>query len=164
VRRSRGTEAANESDGLVFNGCAEVAVMTTMLADRSCVSCRGDIPQLNAEERQALLRDLGDGWSMIRDHHLEKTYEVRNFRSALGFANALGEIADQQGHHPEITLARGEVTLRIWTHKIDGLTESDFFFAAKAERAFRLLPSRTESLDRKSTDPPRAIPTQDKTR
>jgi 4a-hydroxytetrahydrobiopterin dehydratase len=89
---------------------------------------------LKGEDLQRLLRELGGGWEAIRDHHLEKAYKFQNFREALAFANVVGEIAEREGHHPEITVAWGRVVLRIWTHKIDGLTESDFVLAAKAER------------------------------
>lgn len=111
--------------------------MTTELANRKCVPCRIGVPPLKGEDLRRLLDELGSGWEAIRDHHLEKTYKCRNFREALDFTNAVGQIAEEEGHHPEVTLAWGRVTLRIWTHKIDGLTESDFFLAAKADCAFR---------------------------
>ncbi len=109
--------------------------MTTTLADKTCVPCRGGVPPLKGPELQRLLGELGGGWEAVRDHHLEKLYNFENFRQALDFTNAVGEIAEQQGHHPEITLTWGKVTVRVWTHKIDGLTESDFVLAAKADRA-----------------------------
>jgi len=92
---------------------------------------------LKGENLRRLLSELEGGWEVIQDHHLEKTYKFQNFREALDFTNAVGEIAEREGHHPEITLTWGKVTLRIWTHKIDGLTESDFVLAAKADQAFR---------------------------
>ena len=70
---------------------------------------------------------------MVDEHHLEKEYRFRNFREALAFTNKVGEMAEAQGHHPDIYLAWGKVRLTVWTHKIDGLTESDFVFAAKAD-------------------------------
>ena len=109
--------------------------MTTPLADKTCLPCRGGVPPLQGAELQRLLSELGNGWTVIREHHLEKTYAFTDFRQALNFTNAVGEIAEQQGHHPEITLTWGKVTVRVWTHKIDGLTESDFVLAAKADRA-----------------------------
>lgn len=71
---------------------------------------------------------------MVDEHHLEKTYPFKDFREALAFTNRVGELAENQGHHPDIYLAWGKVQLKIWTHKIDGLTESDFVFAAKADQ------------------------------
>jgi 4a-hydroxytetrahydrobiopterin dehydratase len=70
----------------------------------------------------------------VDEHHLEKEYKFRNFQEALDFTNHVGELAERQNHHPDIYLAWGKVRLTIWTHKIDGLTESDFVFAAKADQ------------------------------
>ena len=78
---------------------------------------------------------LGGGWKVVGEHHLEKEYTFKNFRTALDFTDRVGELAEAQGHHPDIYLAWGRVKLTIWTHKIDGLTESDFIFAAKADAA-----------------------------
>ena len=71
---------------------------------------------------------------MIAEHHLERSYKFKNFREALAFTNRVGELAEAQGHHPDISLGWGRVQLQLWTHKIDGLTESDFVFAAKVDR------------------------------
>lgn len=81
------------------------------------------------------MADLGNDWRLVDQHHLEKEYRFRNFRDALEFTNRVGELAEQQGHHPDIHLAWGMVKLQVWTHKINGLTESDFVFAAKADQA-----------------------------
>ena len=77
---------------------------------------------------------LGGGWQVVNEHHLEKEYKFKDFREALAFTNKIGELAEAQGHHPDIYLAWGKVKVTIWTHKIDGLTESDFVLAAKADR------------------------------
>lgn len=84
---------------------------------------------------EALLEQLEDGWNLQRSEHLylEKTYRFKNFREALDFVNAIGELAERVNHHPDIMLAWGRVTLSIWTHKIKGLSESDFIFAAKCD-------------------------------
>lgn len=105
------------------------------LAAMECVPCKGGVPPLEGKELDDLLSALGGDWRVIEGHHLAKEYRFKNFREALGFTNAVGELAEQQGHHPDIFLAWGKVGLTIWTHKIDGLTESDFVFAAKADRA-----------------------------
>ena len=107
------------------------------LSEKTCIPCRGGIPPLQGEAQQRLLGELGNGWTVITDHHMEKTFKFKNFLEALNFTNAAGQIAEQQNHHPEITLTWGVVTVRVWTHKIDGLTESDFILAAKAEQAYR---------------------------
>ena len=112
--------------------------MTTCeLADRQCVPCRGGVPPLKGDELEAFKKQIGAEWAVIDEHHLERTYRFKNFREALAFTNAVGEVAEQEGHHPEITLTWGKVTIRIWTHKIDGLTESDFVLAAQGDRALR---------------------------
>jgi 4a-hydroxytetrahydrobiopterin dehydratase len=74
-----------------------------------------------------------DGWEVVGNHHLEKTYRFPDFASALAFVNRAGAIAEEQGHHPDLTLSWGRVQMQIWTHKIDGLTESDFILAAKCD-------------------------------
>ena len=105
------------------------------LAQKKCIPCRGGVPALKGRELDALLSKLDSGWNVIEEHHLEKEYNFDNFRQALEFTNRVGEIAEEEGHHPDIFLSWGMVRLAIWTHKIDGLTESDFILAAKADRA-----------------------------
>jgi 4a-hydroxytetrahydrobiopterin dehydratase len=77
-----------------------------------------------------------DGWKIIEEHHLTKTFKFPNFRGALGFVNRVGELAEEQGHHPDIFLAWGKVEITIWTHKVNGLTESDFILAAKIDQLY----------------------------
>ena len=103
------------------------------LASRECVPCRGGVPSLGAEEIGSLLEQLGNHWEVIENHHLSKTYDFPDFVQALAFTNRAGEMAEEQGHHPDIHLAWGKVGITVWTHKIDGLTESDFIFAAKCD-------------------------------
>ena len=106
------------------------------LADQQCVPCRGGVPPLGAERIAELLRELEPGWESVRGHHLRKTYKSKDFKSSLAFVNRIGAMAEEQGHHPDLHLAWGKVVVEIWTHKIDGLTESDFIFAAKCDRLF----------------------------
>ncbi|HLB36235.1 MAG TPA: 4a-hydroxytetrahydrobiopterin dehydratase [Gemmatimonadales bacterium] len=110
--------------------------MSSELAALSCIPCRGGVPPLKGTELQALSKKLEGGWRVVQEHHLEKAYAFKDFKEALAFTNAVGEIAEREGHHPDIYLAWGKVGLSIWTHKIDGLTESDFVLAAKADQAF----------------------------
>ncbi len=107
--------------------------MANELASRECVPCKGGVPPLEAAEIQDLLGQLGSDWQVIDDHHLQKEFKLKNFAEALAFTNQVGAIAEAQNHHPDICLAWGKVAITIWTHKIDGLTESDFVFAAKCE-------------------------------
>jgi 4a-hydroxytetrahydrobiopterin dehydratase len=104
------------------------------LGSRECVPCRGGVPPLDATEIEHFLEDLGGDWIVVRGHHLEKEYRFKNFREALGFVNRVGELAEAVNHHPDIELGWGRVKVTIFTHKIDGLHESDFVFAAKADR------------------------------
>ena len=108
--------------------------MPSDLASRSCVPCRGGVPPLRGDELLELQKNLGGGWSVVGEHHLEKEYSFPDFRSALAFTNRLGEVAESEGHHPDIHLSWGKARVEIWTHKIDGLTESDFILAAKVDK------------------------------
>jgi 4a-hydroxytetrahydrobiopterin dehydratase len=107
--------------------------MSSDLAGRQCVPCRGGVPPLKGEEIRKLSEQLGGNWTIVDEHHLEKEYRFRDFSEALAFTNRVGAVAEEQGHHPDIYLAWGRVGLKVWTHKVDGLTESDFIFAAKAD-------------------------------
>jgi len=106
------------------------------LAEKTCVPCRGGIPPLRPDEIAPLRAQLGEDWDIVNDHHLRRTYRFKNFREALAFTNRVGELAEAIGHHPDIYLAWGKVTLEIWTHKIDGLAEADFIFAAKCDKLY----------------------------
>jgi len=108
---------------------------TSELASRQCVPCKGGVPPLSGQPLQSLLRQLGNGWQAIDGHHLEKSYSFKNFVDALAFTNRVGAIAEEQGHHPDIYLGWGKVRITVWTHAINGLTESDFILAAKADAA-----------------------------
>jgi 4a-hydroxytetrahydrobiopterin dehydratase len=104
------------------------------LAEKECVPCKGGVPPLRGEELARLTRELGGGWQVVKDHQLEKEYRFKDFREALAFTNRVGELAEAQQHHPDIYLAWGKVKLVVWTHKVNGLSESDFVLAAKADK------------------------------
>ena len=104
----------------------------TELANRNCVPCRGDTPPLKGEELEGLRRQVPD-WEVVEEHHLRRAFKFKNFREALGFVNRVGELAEEQGHHPDISFGWGYAEVTVFTHKIDGLTESDFVFAAKVD-------------------------------
>jgi 4a-hydroxytetrahydrobiopterin dehydratase len=103
------------------------------LAEKTCVPCRGGVPPLARPEIEKLLSQV-PGWQVLNDHHLARTYPFPDFLAALDFVNRVGALAEQQGHHPDLYLAWGKVGVQIWTHKIDGLTESDFVLAAKIDK------------------------------
>lgn len=102
------------------------------LASKKCVPCKGGVPPLKGEALQALQKQV-EGWDVVEEHHLFKTFKFPDFRKALDFVNKVGEIAEQEGHHPIITLTWGKTEIKIYTHKINGLTESDFILAAKID-------------------------------
>ncbi len=102
------------------------------LAEKHCVPCRGGVPPLAGDALEHLKQQLPT-WQVIDGHHLFKAFTFPDFRTALDFVNRAGEIAEQEGHHPDLFLSWGKVEVKIWTHKIDGLTESDFVLAAKIE-------------------------------
>ncbi len=104
------------------------------LAQRKCIPCSEGTSPLGREEQKDLLDKLSEGWKVIQGHHLENEYRFSDFRQALAFTNQVGEIAEGEGHHPDIYLSFGRVRIIIWTHKIDGLTESDFILAAKIDQ------------------------------
>lgn len=101
------------------------------LAEKRCVRCEG-LPPLSTRDAVRLLSQL-DGWVIERGHHLTKSITFPNFVKALAFVNRIGEVAEAEAHHPNISLTWGKVGVDIWTHKIDGLTESDFILAAKID-------------------------------
>lgn len=111
------------------------------LASKTCIPCKGGVPPLEGQALSALHTGLGNGWQLVESRRLEKEFAFRNFREALAFTNRVGDLAEQQGHHPDIYLAWGKVRLLLWTHKINGLTESDFIFAAKADLLYAPAPA-----------------------
>jgi 4a-hydroxytetrahydrobiopterin dehydratase len=107
----------------------------SLLAGKECVPCKGGVPPLQGDELYKLHAELGHDWQLVDDHHLEKEFKFSNFQTALDYTNAVGAIAEEQNHHPDILTSWGKVKVTIWTHKANGLTESDFVFAAKCEQA-----------------------------
>ena len=100
------------------------------LASQTCVPCRGGTPPLKGEELDDLRRQI-PGWEVVEEHHLRRRFRFKNFREALNFVNRVGELAEEQGHHPDVGFGWGYAEVTVYTHKIDGLTESDFILAAK---------------------------------
>ena len=103
------------------------------LCDLKCVPCRGGVPPLKGEELTKLHAQV-EQWDLVEEHHISRAFRFPDFVTALAFVNRIGELAEQQGHHPDIHLSWGRVQVKIHTHKIDGLTESDFVLAAKIDR------------------------------
>jgi len=103
------------------------------LAERQCIPCRGGVPALKGEELTSLAAQVSN-WQVVDEHHLQKTYKFTDFRESLEFVNRIGELAETEGHHPDICFGWGKAEVSIWTHKINGLTESDFILAAKIDK------------------------------
>jgi len=105
----------------------------TTLAEKTCVPCRGGVPPLKGDALTPLAAQL-PAWQVVDQHHLARAFQFPDFRAALDFVNRVGALAEAQGHHPDLVLAWGKVEVTVWTHKINGLTESDFILAAKIDR------------------------------
>jgi 4a-hydroxytetrahydrobiopterin dehydratase len=105
------------------------------LAERHCVPCRGGVPPLRDEALIPLAQQLPD-WKIVEEHHIAKTFLFPDFEIALDFVNRVGAVAEQEGHHPDLCLAWGKVDVQIYTHKIKGLSESDFILAAKIDQVY----------------------------
>ena len=106
----------------------------TNLAEKDCLPCKGGVPPLKGGELEAFLQRVPE-WKTIDEHHINRTFNFPDFKQALDFVDRVGAIAEEQGHHPDIYLTWGKADITLWTHKIDGLTESDFIMAAKIDRA-----------------------------
>jgi len=109
--------------------------MASELSKKDCVPCRGGTPPLEDDRVQELLKEL-DQWGVEQEFHLTKTFGFSDFAGALEFVNRVGAVAEEQNHHPDLHLAWGRVRVEVWTHKIKGLTESDFILAAKIDGLF----------------------------
>ena len=105
------------------------------LAQKHCVPCRGGVPPLKGEDLRKLAAQLPD-WKVADEHHITKTFLFPDFKTALAFVNRAGAVAEAEGHHPDLFLAWGRVDVKTYTHKIDGLTDSDFILAAKIDQVF----------------------------
>ena len=106
------------------------------LADKTCVPCKGGVEPFKTGAINALKPQIPK-WEVVKEHHLKRTFTFADFRTALDFVNRVGEVAEQQGHHPDILLTWGKAEITLWTHKIDGLSESDFIMAAKIDKLYR---------------------------
>lgn len=107
------------------------------LADRKCTPCSGGVEPLKGPALHKLFEQLGNDWQLVEEHHIEREYRFKNFQQALDFVNSVGRMAEELGHHPDVYLTWGKVRLQLWTHKIKGLHDNDFIFAAKADNLYK---------------------------
>ncbi len=103
------------------------------LASKTCVPCHGGVPPIKGQQLTEFHKQVPQ-WQVVKEHHLTREFKFPDFRKALDFVNRVGELAEEQGHHPDILLSWGRAEVTLWTHKIDGLTESDFIMAAKIDK------------------------------
>jgi 4a-hydroxytetrahydrobiopterin dehydratase len=110
------------------------------LARRTCVPCRGGTPPLTREQIAPLLEQIDPAWNVAERSEaargvlfLQRTYRFKNFAEAMSAAVEIGRMAEEQQHHPDLHVSWGKLGVQVWTHKIGGLTESDFVFAAKCD-------------------------------
>ena len=105
----------------------------TKLAEKECKPCKGDVPPLEGEELQKMKNQLGDSWKLLdeKEKKLEREFSFDNFKQALDFSVKVGQLAEKVDHHPNVCFEWGKATVTVWTHKIGGLSETDFIFAAK---------------------------------
>ncbi|MGI8990744.1 MAG: 4a-hydroxytetrahydrobiopterin dehydratase [Bryobacteraceae bacterium] len=105
------------------------------LAEKHCIPCKGGVPPLKGGELRHFAAQLPE-WKVVDEHRIAKTFAFPDFQKALDFVNRAGAIAESEGHHPDLNLSWGRVAVTIYTHKIDGLTESDFILAAKIDEVY----------------------------
>jgi 4a-hydroxytetrahydrobiopterin dehydratase len=103
------------------------------LTDQTCTACRGGVDPLVGEEAEEKLEQLDDDWEIVDQHHLKRKFDFDDYVEAQEFVNKVGEIAEEEGHHPNIEFTYGEATIKLYTHKIDGLYDNDFIMAAKID-------------------------------
>jgi 4a-hydroxytetrahydrobiopterin dehydratase len=125
--RHRVTEAE------LLSGLNERRSEAMTLSKESCVPCRGGVPPLPEAEAEELRRQLAEGWEIVAGHHLRRELSFPDFSGSLAFANRIGVLADEQGHHPDLLVSWGKLRIELWTHAIDGLTRSDFVLASKID-------------------------------
>ena len=122
---------------LAFNESKIYIISMSDLADKKCIPCEGGIPSFNLEEIHKYLKKV-DGWDVEsvdkKDFFIIKNFKFKNFLESQSFVNKVGEIAEQEGHHPDIWFGWGYAKIKIQTHAINGLHESDFVLAAKIDR------------------------------
>lgn len=106
------------------------------LATKRCTPCRGGVPPLSGDALNEYALAL-PSWNVVDEHHIQKSYLFRDFATALDFVVRIGGVAEEEGHHPDLCLSWGKVDVKLYTHKIGGLSENDFILAAKIDKLFK---------------------------
>jgi 4a-hydroxytetrahydrobiopterin dehydratase len=102
------------------------------LISKKCVACEGGVPPLAGGALDTYLKEV-TGWTVVDGKKIRKEFTFPDFKTALSFVNTVGDIAESEGHHPDIQLSWGRVVVELWTHAIGGLSENDFILAAKID-------------------------------
>jgi len=107
------------------------------LADKTCVPCKGGVPPIQGEQLRKLMQQVPQ-WKTVNEHHVTRAYTFPDFKKALDFVNRVGEVAEEQGHHPDILLGWGKAEVTFWILNITAPTESDLIMAAKIDKLYQL--------------------------
>ena len=111
--------------------------MSVNLLEKKCEPCSGKTPRLKGRELDPLKAELDPAWKVVDEHHLQRSFSFDDFKQALRFVNRVGDVAEQEQHHPDICFTWGKAEIKLWTHAIDGLSENDLIVAAKVDRLHR---------------------------
>jgi len=104
------------------------------LAKKKCIPCEGNVPPLTKAQAENLMHEL-DGWMLIDEAHLlAKNFHFKDFKDTMAFVNKVADIAEEEGHHPDMAVSYGDVSIELTTHAIQGLSENDFIVAAKIDQ------------------------------
>jgi 4a-hydroxytetrahydrobiopterin dehydratase len=106
------------------------------LASQKCKACQGGVEPYTGEKIEEYRSRISDEWDVVDEHHLIREFGFEDFQEALDFVNDIGEIAEEQGHHPNINFTWGRAEIKLYTHKIDGLFQADFVMAAKIDKLY----------------------------
>jgi 4a-hydroxytetrahydrobiopterin dehydratase len=107
------------------------------LKSKTCTACSGEEKPLTGNTLKEYSKEVDAGWKVEEEHHITRSFDFPDFRTALDFTNKVGSLAEEQGHHPDISLSWGNVTIKLFTHKIDGLHDNDFIMADKIDEIFK---------------------------
>lgn len=121
-----------------MNPVINIKIMDTQtksgLAEKKCVPCEGNVPPLGEKEIEEFVKEIADDWKVIDNKKLIREFSFVNFKHTMDFVNKVADIAEQEGHHPDMHVSYGDVKVELWTHSIGGLSENDFILAAKIDR------------------------------
>lgn len=104
------------------------------LASRTCFACEGGTPPMPHKDIAEYIKEVDQQWEVIKDHSIKRKFKFKDFKQAMKFVNDVADIANQEGHHPDIYIFYNIVDLELYTHAVKGLSENDFIMAAKIDK------------------------------